>query len=190
MELVLIRHGDPDYSTCTYGGINGQGYGLVPLSQKGMQQAQQVANDPTLQGAQLIVSSPYTRALQTAAEIVRTTGLPLMVEPDLHEMMSDRTGTPHSLAELKILHNDFLSCRGCWPDGEERPWETVNQLTDRVSRALSRYLDYDKIIVVTHGGVIRRFWTGNIIEYCVPYVVHMENYIKCHGWIEISKENT
>ena len=48
MEFVLIRHGDPDYSACVRGGINGQGFGLVPLSEKGLQQARQVAAHPAL----------------------------------------------------------------------------------------------------------------------------------------------
>ena len=40
MEFVLIRHGDPDYSGCVRGGVNGQGFGLVPLTELGRKQAQ------------------------------------------------------------------------------------------------------------------------------------------------------
>jgi broad specificity phosphatase PhoE len=185
MELVLIRHGDPDYSSCKYGGINHQGFGLVPLSEAGIEQARQVANNPLLEGAQLVISSPYTRAMQTAAEIVRTTGLPLAVEPDLHELMSDRTGAPHSKAEQDALHKDFLACHGSWPEGEERAWETVEQLSARVTGALNRYIHYDKVVVVTHGGVIRRFVKEPDIGYCVPYVVQMEGGIHCHGWVDV-----
>lgn len=188
MEFVLIRHGDPDYSACVRGGINGQGFGLVPLSEKGLQQARQVAAHPALAGAQLVLSSPYTRALQTAAEIVRATGLPLAVEPDLHELMADRSGAPHTREEMKQLHQEFLACRGCWPEGGERPWETVEQLTDRVTSVLSRYLSYDKVIVVTHGGVIRRFVKDQRIGYCTPYVVPMEGKVECRGWIDVPED--
>ena len=188
MEFVLIRHGDPDYSACVRGGINGQGFGLVPLSEKGLQQARQVAAHPALAGAQLVLSSPYTRALQTAAEIVRATGLPLAVEPDLHELMADRSGAPHTREEMKQLHQEFLACRGCWPEGGERPWETVEQLTDRVTSVLSRYLSYDKVIVVTHGGVIRRFVKDQCIGYCMPYVVPMEGKVECRGWIDVPED--
>lgn len=188
MEFVLIRHGDPDYSACVRGGINGQGFGLVPLSEKGLQQARQVAAHPALAGAQLVLSSPYTRALQTAAEIVRATALPLAVEPDLHELMADRSGAPHTRAEMKQLHQEFLACRGCWPEGGERPWETVEQLTDRVTSVLSRYLSYDKVIVVTHGGVIRRFVKDQRIGYCMPYVVPMEGKVECRGWIDVPED--
>ena len=188
MEFVLIRHGDPNYSACVRGGINGQGFGLVPLSEKGLQQARQVAAHPALAGAQLVLSSPYTRALQTAAEIVRTTGLPLAVEPDLHELMADRSGAPHTREEMKQLHQEFLACRGRWPEGDERPWETVEQLTDRVTSVLSRYLSYDKVIVVTHGGVIRRFVKDQRIAYCTPYVVPMEGKVECQGWIDVPED--
>lgn len=188
MEFVLIRHGDPDYSACVRGGINGQGFGLVPLSGKGLQQARQVAAHPALAGAQLVLSSPYTRALQTAAEIVRATGLPLAVESDLHELMADRSGAPHTREEMKQLHQEFLACRGRWPEGDERPWETVDQLTDRVTGVLSRYLTYDKVIVVTHGGVIRRFVKDQRIAYCTPYVVPVEGKVECRGWIDVPED--
>lgn len=188
MEFVLIRHGDPDYSACVRGGINGQGFGLVPLSEKGLQQARQVAAHPALAGAQLVLSSPYTRALQTAAEIVRATGLPLAVESDLHELMADRSGAPHTREEMKQLHQEFLACRGRWPEGDERPWETVDQLTDRVTGVLSRYLTYDKVIVVTHGGVIRRFVKDQRIAYCTPYVVPMKGKVECQGWIDVPED--
>ena len=188
MEFVLIRHGDPDYSACVRGGINGQGFGLVPLSEKGLQQARQVAAHPALAGAQLVLSSPYTRALQTAAEIVRATGLPLAVESDLHELMADRSGAHHTREEMKQLHQEFLACRGRWPEGDERPWETVDQLTDRVTGVLSRYLTYDKVIVVTHGGVIRRFVNDQRIAYCTPYVVPMEGKVECQGWIDVPED--
>ena len=184
----MIRHGDPDYSACVRGGINGQGFGLVPLSEKGLQQARQVAAHPALAGAQLVLSSPYTRALQTAAEIVRATGLPLAVESDLHELMADRSGAPHTREEMKQLHQEFLACRGRWPEGDERPWETVEQLTDRVTSVLSRYLSYDKVIVVTHGGVIRRFVKDQRIAYCMPYVVPMEGKVECRGWIDVPED--
>ncbi len=43
------------------------------------------AIDERLKSAQLIVASPYTRALETAAIISRETGLKIRVEVDLHE---------------------------------------------------------------------------------------------------------
>mgnify|MGYP001625292290 CR=1 FL=1 len=80
MEMVLIRHGEPDTAACDSRNFAGQGYELAPLTQKGVAQAKEAAHSPLLQGAQMILSSPYTRALQTAAEISRVTGLEIRVE--------------------------------------------------------------------------------------------------------------
>ena len=50
-----------------------------------------IAVDARLKTAELIVSSPYTRALQTAAIISRETGLKICIEVDLHEWETDKT---------------------------------------------------------------------------------------------------
>lgn len=68
-KLILIRHGGPDYNFVTERGFKGHGRDLAQLTLEGIQQAKTVAMDKRLQGAQLIISSPYTRALQTAAII-------------------------------------------------------------------------------------------------------------------------
>lgn len=83
MEMILIRHGEPDYSPCEKRGFIGQGHDLAPLTPEGVSQARAVAESPLLEGAQLLLSSPYTRAMQTASEISRVTGLAIQVELDL-----------------------------------------------------------------------------------------------------------
>lgn len=64
--LYLVRHGQPDYSGLQERGMFGFGRDLAPLSPLGIQQAEKSAKDPRLKQAERIVSSPYTRALQTA----------------------------------------------------------------------------------------------------------------------------
>lgn len=184
MELVLIRHGEPDYSPCEERGFLGQGYDLAPLTSKGRQQAQAAAHHPALEGAALVLSSPYTRALQTAAEIVRLTGLPLQVELDLHELLPDRAFALFNRLEAARRHTDFLACHGEWPCGETRPWESISQLANRVVPVLEKYLSFGKVVVVTHGGVIRRFVPEGRIEYGQPYLVRVESPIHCSGWVE------
>lgn len=69
MHLVLIRHGEPDYRVVTERKFKGHGRDLAPLTEQGVLQAEAVSHDPRLAGAEFIVSSPYTRALQTAAMV-------------------------------------------------------------------------------------------------------------------------
>lgn len=184
MQMVFIRHGEPDPAQCAARGFVGHGYDMAPLTAKGVQQAQQAAQSPLLAGAQVIVSSPYTRAMQTAAEIARETGLEIRVEIDLRELEKDLAFGCRSLEEQRALHLDFLACRGEYPPGETRRWETVSMLSARVNAVLEKYLRYDKIIVVTHGGVIRRFVKEVGIPYCKPYAVEITAPVRCMGWVD------
>lgn len=59
---------------------------MAPLTELGIKQAEEVSLSPLLEGCQVIVSSPYTRALQTAAIISKNTGLNIKVEVDIHEL--------------------------------------------------------------------------------------------------------
>ena len=67
MEIVFIRHGEPDYKPCWERGFVGHGKDLACLTPEGINQAKEVSRNPILNGSELIISSPYTRALQTAA---------------------------------------------------------------------------------------------------------------------------
>jgi broad specificity phosphatase PhoE len=73
----LIRHGEADYSELMEHRFFGFGRGLAPLSEKGIMQANETAKDERLKSAELIISSPYTRALQTAQIISKTLELRL-----------------------------------------------------------------------------------------------------------------
>ena len=91
MKIVFIRHGDPDKSYVDEKGFIGQGRDLAPLSELGMKQANEISYNQALVYGQIILTSPYTRALQTAAIISRNTGLEIKVEVDLHEFIPDKT---------------------------------------------------------------------------------------------------
>ena len=69
MKIVFIRHGEPDKAEVDKRGFIGQGRDLAPLTELGIRQAEEVSANPLLNGGQVIVASPYTRALQTAAII-------------------------------------------------------------------------------------------------------------------------
>jgi hypothetical protein len=62
----------------------------VPLTERGMTQARAVAEElQDVDSAHYILSSPMTRALQTAAIIAGFINRPLYVEFDLHEWLPD-----------------------------------------------------------------------------------------------------
>lgn len=55
-KLILIRHGEPDYTFVTDRKFKGHGIDLAQLTPKGIEQAKSVAKDSRLDNAKLIVS--------------------------------------------------------------------------------------------------------------------------------------
>lgn len=185
MKIVFIRHGEPDKTPVDERGFIGQGRDMAPLSERGRKQAEDISFSPLLEGSQIIVSSPYTRALQTAAMISKNTGLDLYVEVDLHEFIPDKSFQVKGEEENKALHEDFMHCKGEYPEGETRRWETITEIINRSKPVLNKYVDqgYEKIIVVAHGGVIRRYTGVSVIGHCEACEVNYSKDFPCFGWV-------
>ncbi|SFS63467.1 histidine phosphatase family protein [Marininema halotolerans] len=162
-QFYLIRHGEPYWELTDERHLVGVQRDLVPLSVKGEREAKQAAYDPRFAKADLILSSPYTRALQTAAIISRILDLPIQVEYDLHEWIPDQTLSYDSFEQLKTLRAEFQRHHGVHPPGETPIWEPIDSIIQRVKGVLERYRDYQHVIVVCHGTVIRSI-TGDIDE--------------------------
>ncbi|MDF2544972.1 MAG: putative proteinB, partial [Herbinix sp.] len=111
MKIIFIRHGEPDKSYVDVKGFIGQGRDLAPLTELGIEQAKEVSKNPLLEGGQIIISSPYTRALQSAAIISKNTGLDIKVEIDLHEFIPDKTFMVKGEEENRDLHKDFMNLK-------------------------------------------------------------------------------
>ncbi len=67
MKIYMIRHGKADYSYGDSHNFIGHGHDLAKLDVNYISDVIKTATDERLKQATLIVSSPYTRALQTAA---------------------------------------------------------------------------------------------------------------------------
>ncbi len=105
--FYLIRHGRPDYSGMLGHGFKGFGRDFAPLSDEGIRQVLETSLDKRLRGADIIVSSPYTRALQTAQIISKNTGIDVAVEVDLHEWIPDLTNRYETSEEFFALAEEF-----------------------------------------------------------------------------------
>jgi broad specificity phosphatase PhoE len=165
-RLVFIRHGEPDYSYVTSRGFVGHGHDLAPLTARGIEQAKTAAADGRLDGASLIVSSPYTRALETAAILSRYKNLEMQIQVDLHEWLPD-LGFRYSTEEESLkAHKALKAAKGCCPPEYDPPFETLKSVFERAKKCLIPYLDYEKILVVSHAKVIRQFVKSPVIPYC------------------------
>lgn len=153
--FYLIRHGKPDYSEMMEKGFFGYGRDFAPLSEEGIKQAEKTSQDERLKSANIIVSSPYTRALQTAQIISKNTGIDVVVELDLHEWIPDLTNQYKESDESFQLSEEFVQCKGMYPLGENKRWETLEDMRIRMRRVADKYAHYDKVIVVGHGMAFR-----------------------------------
>ncbi len=153
--FYLIRHGEPDYEAVSKLGFYGFGRSFAPLSERGLEQAGETAKDARLKDAELIICSPYTRALQTAAIISREIDKEIVVEPELHEWIVDRTNSITSSDKVATLGKEFQECKGVYPEGQEMRWETLSSLRTRIKRVADKYADYNKVIIVGHGMAFR-----------------------------------
>ncbi|MDD6468200.1 MAG: phosphoglycerate mutase family protein [Erysipelotrichaceae bacterium] len=165
-KIVMIRHGEPDYSYFDDEVYAGFGKEFGPLSKQGIQQAKQVALDPRLDGAQLIVSSPFTRSLHTAALIAKERGLEIEIQPGLHEWIPQRPYRFTCDEDYIQPNQDFIRYEGEMDPTGKYNYETLQELFDRAYPALLPYLKYDKIIVVAHGVLMRAFEYRCDIPYC------------------------
>lgn len=157
MDLLLVRHGEPDYSDIDERGYIGHGRDLAKLTEKGVRQAERAAEDARLQGAELILSSPYTRAIQTASIISRITQIPLTVETDLHEWMPDLSFMYEGPEEIPAVLREMEMYRGEWCRECRYRWESLSKVGERAFFAVKKYLHCKKIILVAHETVIQRF---------------------------------
>ncbi|MCR5741657.1 MAG: histidine phosphatase family protein [Gammaproteobacteria bacterium] len=166
MKLILIRHGEPDYSKVLERGHIGMGVDLAELSERGIAQAEEASHDERLKGAEVIISSPYTRALETAAIISKNTGLDIIIENDLHEWSCDLTYKRKRI-DFHLIHKEMLERNGVWDKTCKYKWEEFLAVGNRAFGCLKKYIGkYDKVIVVAHGFVFNQFIFNPRLHHC------------------------
>jgi broad specificity phosphatase PhoE len=164
-QFILIRHGEPRYDEVIDKGIYGMAFNFGRLTSNGVIQAKQVASDVKLSGAQLIISSPFTRSLQTAANIASVLGLEVIVEHDLHEWLPDLN--PNLDVEGQKAFELYMKNKGMVDKEFGFNYETYEAIKKRIELVLIKYTAYDKVIVVSHGIAISSVTHfDDIIEHC------------------------
>lgn len=165
MQVVVMRHGERDDQLCYERGFIGQGLELAPLTANGIKQAEEAAKNHLIDQCSIIVSSPYTRCMQTAAIVSRLRGIPLTVEVDLHEWIPDLT-YQNKPGEGKRYAEEFSFYKGVYPKDRVCVWESIEMMEKRLMGVLNRYQNYNKILLVTHGMLMHQFKPYEHIPYC------------------------
>lgn len=164
--FYMVRHGEPDWLANEKYGFKGHGRDLVPLTNKGIEQAKQTAASLKNKKVDLIVASPYTRTMQTAAILSKELGIDMTVEVDLREWQADLTYEYQTFDEFTQLCEEYEKYKGEYPEGDTKRWETKTTLKDRVDGVLKKYLNYKEVIIVAHEKVIKTQVNNGIVNHC------------------------
>jgi probable phosphoglycerate mutase len=154
-RLFLIRHGETEGNA-----LRIVQHPHIPLSPRGLVQAERLARRLAAEGIAQIVSSDYARAVTTAEHLQRATGAPLVIEPLLRERnFGDLRGRPYTELGFDMFEPDYAPPNGeTWPmfhDRVDRAWTRVQELAAAATGG--------SLAVVTHGLVCRSLAARRLI---------------------------
>jgi broad specificity phosphatase PhoE len=150
--ILLARHGESDWNRAK----RWQGFADRPLTGRGRDQAEALADRLRNTELDAVYSSDLQRARKTAAIVARSKDLGVEVVRDLREVdVGSWSGLTHAEAEARFPdgYARWLQGGEGWDDGE-----TYAQMSRRVIGAILRIAeqhDNGRVLVVAHGGSIR-----------------------------------
>lgn len=149
MKVYFVRHGESELNKES----KHQG-SITPLSKSGLNQAERVAKRFKNIPIDIIITSNYVRAVQTATEIQKVNEAEI-VQSDLfveHKLPSLFEGKPFEDEEVKRIHK---SIRDNFhdPDWHYADEENFADVLARAKRSVAYIQDIKKenVVVVTHG---------------------------------------
>lgn len=154
MAIFLIRHGETlGNATRTVQMPDN------PLSPRGIAQAERLARRLEREGIGLILSSDYSRTVETAERLRRATGAPVRYDPLLQERdFGDIRGTPYAELGFDMFEPDYAP-----PNGET--WKVFHARVDRAWALVQEAATATggHLAVVTHGLVCRSLAARHLI---------------------------
>lgn len=157
--MHYIRHGQSEFNIAM--NTTGQDPGIVdaPLTEQGRAQALAAANTLSEHKITHLVSSPYTRALQTASIIAAHIDVPIKIEPLAGErsVFTCDIGTPTSRLRAAWPQLDFSDLpEKWWPD----PEESHDHLNARVQNFHEKWRD---IFALGQTGLVSHWYFLNTL---------------------------
>ena len=173
MEIYFIRHSKPDY-TFIDDNMNCQWSNLAPLTFDGVMLAKELRNNKELQDG-TIISSPYTRAFQTAS--IFANGKDIIIEPLIHEWLPSKTFSIKA-KDIPKTNKEYKKYEQQLENGiitkDIKDFETKEEMTKRMNNFIEKYKEYDKLIVFSHSRFMSNFLNKKQFDYCeiVKYVIN------------------
>jgi probable phosphoglycerate mutase len=125
MEIVLIRHGEPEWSR------DGFAIGNPPLTDRGHHQAAAMADYLRDEKFDEVLCSPLVRARQTAEPLLELLGMPERVDPWLEEIRNPMWhGTPQEKVDEAYRQQNAKVSHERWEgiEGGEPPRDFVDRI--------------------------------------------------------------
>ncbi len=154
MVFYLVRHGKADYSNIDTND-NCSVANLAPLSKEGIKQA--VAIKPYIQQLKnpIIVSSPYTRTLQTA--YIASSSNDIKIDYRVHEWLPDKS--------FRIKINDIAIRNQYFKTNTQNvDYETEKEMEKRFHSVIDDYKKEKTVVIFSHARVIASFLKNNCFQ--------------------------
>ena len=156
MKIYLIRHGE------STGDIEDRFGGDYDdhLTEKGKQQAQELANKLKDRGIEIIYTSPKFRARETAEEVAKQLNVPIEEVENLRERNNYGILSGMTKNEAKEKHPiDFEKISKDKTYHDVTDSESYDQIKERVLKVFKNILqsDHNTIAIISHGGVISTY---------------------------------
>jgi uncharacterized phosphatase len=144
-HIQFIRHGKTDWNNDN----RYQGTSDIPLNETGREQAATLATAMQGESWDRLVSSPLSRAFETARAIASGIGIPE------EEIVPDKRAMERAYGDaegLTIPEREAIWPDGNWPGLED--WENVARRGMEMVNNLARDCPGERIVIVAHGGLI------------------------------------
>lgn len=150
-QIILVRHSEPQKSS----GLPNE---AIPLTGNGVLLAKKLFETPTFAGATSVHSSPYKRALDTAALL----GLPITTDDRLAE---------RKLGDESTLNGDFWARQYADPNFKNKDGESLRETGKRMTAFMGDLLqkmdDSETAVVVSHAAAICAY----LMNFCTVTVL-------------------
>jgi len=154
--MILLRHGQSQFNL--HFGTTHRDPGVIdaPLTALGREQAAQAARELAHLPIARIVTSPYTRALQTVAPLAAALDVPVVVNPIVRERYAFACdiGTPRSELTRTWPQHDFSAIDEVWWPPVEEPEQSIFARAALFRMEMAALPDWSETVVVTDWGFI------------------------------------
>jgi broad specificity phosphatase PhoE len=165
--MILLRHGQSEFNVLF--SVTRRDPGIIDpkLTELGHAQAVEAAQRLAHEGIRRIITSPYTRALQTVAPIAKALGVEVVINPIVRERYAFAcdVGTPRTELEQAWPGLDFSTIEEIWWPPIEEPADEVVGRAALFRAEMGALPDWSDTLVVSHWGFILSM-TGQSITNC------------------------